>query len=241
MDNADTYLCVFEALKAAGWANDVAVDIQWIGAEKIEKVAESDLDTLFAGFDGIVVPGGWGSRGVEGKIQAAWYALTHDLPYLGLCYGLQMSVIAAARHHGLLEAHTTEVNPDTPDPVITIMEGQQGKESTGGTLRLGNYDCELIPGSLAAKTYKAIKIVERHRHRWECNPSYVGQYESWGIRAVGRNPGTDLVEVIEGINHPYFLASQFHPEFKSRPNRVHPMFNGFIAAAASIAKKSEMR
>jgi CTP synthase len=238
MDNADTYLCVFEALKAAGWANDVAVDIQWIGAEKVEKVAENELDAIFSGFDGVVVPGGWGSRGVEGKIRAAWYALTHGLPYLGLCYGLQMAVIAAARHHGLIDAHTTEVDPNTPDPVITIMEGQQGKVSTGGTLRLGNYDCELKPGSLAAKTYRATKIVERHRHRWECNPKYVDQYESWGIRAVGRNPGTDLVEVIEGVNHPYFLASQFHPEFKSRPNHAHPMFDGFIAAAANVAKKS---
>ena len=241
MDNADTYLCVFEALKAAGWANDVALDIQWIGAEKLEKISEEDLGAILGGYDGIVVPGGWGSRGAEGKIRAAWYALTHDLPYLGLCYGLQMAVIAAARHHGLTEAHTTEVNPETPDPVITILEGQEGKVSTGGTLRLGNYDCTLEPGSLVAKTYKATKIVERHRHRWECNPKYVDQYQSWGINAVGRNPGTGLVEVIEGSNHPFFMASQFHPELKSRPNRPHPMFDGFVAASVSVAKKREIR
>lgn len=238
MDNADTYLCVFEALKAAGWANNVGVDIEWVGAEKLEKVDGAGLGAILRSYDGIVVPGGWGSRGAEGKIRAAQYALDHQLPYLGLCYGLQMAVIAAARRSGLTAANSTEIKSDTPAPVITILEGQTGKENTGGTLRLGNYDCALAPNSLAAKTYKATSIVERHRHRWECNPTYVEQYETWGIKAVGRNPGSGLVEVIEGVGHPYFLASQFHPEFKSRPNRPHPMFDGFIKASREIAKKS---
>ena len=195
------------------------------------------LPKIFAGVDGIVVPGGFGSRGVEGKIRAAWFSLDHKLPYLGLCYGLHMAIIAAARRNGLSKANTTEVDPETPYPVIATMEDQKGKENTGGTMRLGNYDCQLVPHSLTATTYQTTKIVERHRHRYECNSKYVNDYESWGIKAVGYNPKTNLVEVIEAIDHPYFLASQFHPEFKSRPNRPHPMFKGFVHACALVAKK----
>lgn len=223
LDNADTYLCVFEALKAAAWWREVNVDIRWIDAEKL-----ADDTDMLQDVDGIVVPGGFGSRGVEGKIAAAQYALQTKLPYLGLCYGLHMAVIAAARSAGLKDANTTEVEPDTADPVITTMEGQQGKESTGGTMRLGDYNCDLVADSLAAKTYGAERIVERHRHRFECNPKYLDKYESWGLRASGINPDNKLVEVIEAVDHPFFLASQFHPEFKSRPNRAHPMFAGFI-------------
>jgi CTP synthase len=241
MDNADTYMCVFEALRAAGWKNDVAVNIKWVDAVDLEVMTDEQLARALSPLDGIVVPGGWGSRGAEGKIRAAGYALNHKKPFLGLCYGLQMAVIAAARRHGLADASSTEINPSTPNPVITIIEGKKGTENTGGTLRLGNYDCDLEPGSLAARTYQATKLVERHRHRWECNPAYVDQYESWGIKAVGRNPGTGLVEVIEAVGHPYFLASQFHPEFKSRPNRAHPMFDGFVKASLEIAKKSQIR
>ncbi len=227
MDNADTYMCVFEALKSAAWWNDVGIDIQWIDAVSLGEQPTADLSA----YDGIVVPGGFGTRGVDGKIKAAQAALQTKLPYLGLCYGLHMAVIAAARLHGLANANTTEVDPGTTDPLIATMAGQEGKESTGGTMRLGDYDCVLTPGSLAANVYGGNKIVERHRHRYECNATYVDQYESWGIRAVGRNPGTNLVEVIEGIDHPFFLASQFHPEFKSRPIAAHPMFDGFIKAA----------
>lgn len=226
LDNADTYLCVFEALKSAAWWNDVNVDIKWIDAPALD--AGTDIADKLAGFDGIVVPGGFGSRGVDGKIRTAQYALDHKLPYLGLCYGLHMAVIAAARAKGLADANTTEVDPVTTNPVITTMEDQKGKENTGGTMRLGDYDCDLAKGSLARKVYGSEKIVERHRHRYECNPKYVGNYESWGIRAVGTNPQTGLVEVIEGVDHPFFMASQFHPEFKSRPTRPHPMFDGFI-------------
>lgn len=240
LDNADTYICVFEALKAAGWVNDVGVEIRWIDAVKLENMDDSEVADTLTAVDGVVVPGGFGSRGVEGKIRAAWFALEHDLPYLGLCYGLHMAVIAAARRHGLNKANTTEVDPDTPYPVIATMVDQKGKENTGGTMRLGDYKCNLENKSLAAKLYGTTKIVERHRHRYECNPEYVGKYESWGMRAVGHNPQTNLVEVIEGINHPYFLASQYHPEFKSRPNRPHPMFKGFINACTQFAKKREM-
>lgn len=236
LDNADTYLCVFEALRAAGWAHDVAVDIQWIDAEKIEHATQVEIADIFSKVDGIVVPGGFGGRGVEGKIRAASYALQHHLPYLGLCYGLHMAVIAAARLHGLQDANTTEVNPETPHPVIATLPGQEGKESTGGTMRLGDYECAIEPNSLVAHAYQATKVIERHRHRYECNAAYIDQYEKWGIRAVGRNPDTNLVEIIEGVDHPFFLASQFHPEFKSRPNRPHPMFDGFVQAC-QVAKK----
>lgn len=241
LDNADTYICVFEALKAAGWANNVGVEICWIDAVKLETMNNDEVVETFATVDGIVVPGGFGSRGVEGKIRAAWFSLDHQMPYLGLCYGLHMAVIAAARRNGLAKANTTEVDSDTPYPVIATMEDQKGKENTGGTMRLGDYDCQLVPHSLAATIYQTTKIVERHRHRYECNSDYVDKYESWGIRAVGHNPQTGLVEVIEAIDHPYFLASQFHPEFKSRPNRPHPMFRGFVKACAQVAKNKEMR
>ena len=230
LDNSDTYMSVFEAVRAAAWANDVAVEIQWIDAPKLETASDDEVAAELAKVDGIVVPGGFGTRGVEGKIRAAQYALTHKLPYLGLCYGLHMMVIAAARLHGYEDANTTEVNPDTTAAVIDTMEGQKGKENTGGTMRLGDYACHFEAGSLAAKLYGTQDIVERHRHRYEAMGKYVSEYESWGIRASGMNPDNGLVEVIEGVDHPFLMASQYHPEFKSRPNRPHPMFQGFIAA-----------
>jgi len=240
LDNADTYICVFEALKSAGWVNDVGVEISWIDAVKLEGMDDAEVADTLTAVDGIVVPGGFGSRGVEGKIRAAGFALKHGLPYIGLCYGLHMAVIAAARQNGLEKANSAEVDPETPYPVIATMEDQKGKENTGGTMRLGDYKCNLANKSLASRLYGTTNIVERHRHRYECNPDYVSKYESWGLRAVGHNPQTNLVEVIEGIDHPYFLASQYHPEFKSRPNRPHPMFKGFIYACNQFAKKREM-
>jgi CTP synthase len=225
MDNTDTYMSVFEAVKAAAWANDVNVDIKWIDATLFE---DNDAKKLLEDVDGVLVPGGFGQRALEGKIKAAQYCLQNNFPYLGLCLGLQMAVIAAARNNGLADASSEELNPNSKDLVISTMEGQKGKENTGGTMRLGNQNCHLAPGSLATKVYGTTDIVERHRHRYECNNKYRDQYEAWGIRASGINPDNDLVEVIEGINHPFFLASQFHPEFKSRPNHAHPMFDGFI-------------
>ncbi len=229
MDNTDTYMSVFEALKAAAWHNDCNVDITWIDASEFDTPG-SDIVPHIKGYDGIVVPGGFGQRGLEGKIKAAQHALQAKLPYLGLCLGLQMAVIAAARNAGLQDANTFELNPDTKHLIITTMAGQQDKHMTGGTMRLGDYDCQLTKGSLAAETYGTVSIVERHRHRGECNNAYREQYEQWGIRATGINPENDLVEIIEGVDHPFLLASQFHPEFKSRPNRPHPMFAGFIRA-----------
>ncbi|HSX00654.1 MAG TPA: CTP synthase, partial [Candidatus Saccharimonas sp.] len=239
MDNQDTYMCVFEALRAAGWTHDASLTIKWVDAEAIEKgqrVAEA-----LEGVDGIVVPGGFGTRGLEGKIKAAQYALTTDLPYLGLCLGLQMGVIAAARNAGLKDATTEELNPRARHQVISTMASQRGKENTGGTMRLGDYPCVITKGSKAAKAYNATKITERHRHRYECNNDYRPQYEAWGIKAVGASPDGRLVEMIEAINHPFFMASQFHPEFKSRPNRPHPMFDAFVQASLAHQARTATR
>ena len=221
MDNEDTYLSVTEAIRAAGWSEGVGVDIVWINAETC-----SDAD--FEGVDALVVPGGFGERGVEGKVAAATYALEHKKPYLGLCLGLQVAVIAAARRAGLKDANSTEFNPKTKHDVVYIMEGQEGKESTGGTLRLGDYPAHLHKGTLAASTYGASEITERHRHRYEVNQTFKEQIETGGLRISGVSPDGKLVEFVESIDHPYFLATQAHPEFKSRPFKAHPMFIGLL-------------
>ena len=228
MDNTDTYMSVFEALRSAALWNDVDLKIRWIDSEKLKN--DKDIKKAFTNIDGIVVPGGFGSRGLEGKIKSAQFALNQKLPYLGLCLGLQMAVVAAARNAGLKDATSAEMDPKGKELLINTMSGQEGKENTGGTMRLGNYPCVIEKGSLAAKLYGTTNIIERHRHRYECSNDYIDQYESWGIRAVGNSPDGRLVEMIEGIDHPFFLASQFHPEFLSRPNRQHPMFAGFIVA-----------
>jgi CTP synthase len=229
MDNTDTYMSVFEALRSAAWWSNTNIEIQWIDAEHLEE-SSTDIAKELAGLDGVVVPGGFGTRGLEGKIKAARYALKDKVPYLGLCLGLQMAVIAAARNGGLKGATSSELDKHGQDLVIDTMHGQEGMENTGGTMRLGDYDCVLEKGSIAAKCYGTTKIVERHRHRFEAINTYRDRYESWGIKPVGINPDNNLVEIVEGIDHPFFLASQFHPEFKSRPNRPHPMFKGFIEA-----------
>lgn len=232
LDNTDTYMSVFEALRAAAWWNDVQVNIVWVDAEAFDDANNGLAETL-SKFDGIVVPGGFGKRGLEGKIKAASYALQHKLPYLGLCLGLQMAVVAAARLGGIPDATSFEIDANSKHLVINTMSDQKGKEMTGGTMRLGNYDCDVQPGTLAARVYKSEKIIERHRHRGECNNAYRDEYASWGLKASGINPANNLVEIIEAVDHPYFLASQFHPEFKSRPTRPHPMFDGFIKAIAA--------
>lgn len=233
LNNQDTYMSVFEALESAGWSQNHQVDISWIDAESL--TAENVASKL-ADVDGIVVPGGFGTRGLEGKIIAAQYALKAKFPYLGLCLGLQMAVVAAARNAGLSKANTTELDPNTPDPVISTMADQKGKEATGGTMRLGNYECVITPGSLASVVYGTKSVFERHRHRYECNNDYRDRYESWGIRVAGVSPDGNLVEMIEAIDHPFFLSAQSHPEFNSRPNRPQPMFAGFIK---SLIRKSK--
>ena len=224
LDNEDTYISVVEALKAASWHAGVRLEIVWLDAEN---AGESE----FSSVDGLLVPGGFGSRGVEGKIAAADYAMTHGTPYLGICLGLQVAVIAAARRAGLSDANSTEFDPDTAHDVVYIMDGQQGKESTGGTLRLGDYPAKLVPGSHVEQLYGAKKVTERHRHRYEVNQTYLDQITSGGLTISGTSPDGKLVEYVEIADHPYYVATQAHPEFKSRPMRPHPLFAGLIDAA----------
>jgi CTP synthase len=227
IDNADTYMSVFEAIKAAAWHNDCNIDIEWVDGAGFDANAAVVADKL-QDYDGVLVPGGFGQRALEGKIRAAQYALTNKVPYLGLCLGLQMAVVAAARNSGLQHATSEELDSASKTQVISTMADQKGKHSTGGTMRLGDYASKLQKGSLAARVYGTTEIVERHRHRYECNNDYRELYESWGIVASGLSPDGNLVEMIEAIDHPFFLATQAHPEFKSRPHRPHPMFDGFI-------------
>ena len=225
MDNEDTYLSVLEALKAAAWQQKVGVDIVWINAETATK---NDFKKL----DAILVPGGFGMRGIEGKIAAARYALDNNVPYLGICLGLQVAVIAAARKSGLKNANSTEFDPKAEHNVVYIMEGQQGKESTGGTLRLGDYPAILTPKSVIAKTYKSTNIIERHRHRYEVNQTFAESITKGGLAISGTSPDGKLVEFVEAPLNNYFVATQAHPEFKSRPSRAHPLFVGLIKQAA---------
>ena len=227
LNNQDTYMSVFEALRAAAWANDVGLEIVWVDAEALETKSEK---ALLKGLDGILVPGGFGSRGVEGKVKAANYAFMQKIPYLGLCLGLQVAIIAAARRYGHKDANSTEFNPDAIDQVVHTMNDQKGKENTGGSMRLGNYECVLQPKTKARQLYGAEKIIERHRHRYEANNFYRDQYDSWGIKASGLSPDGNLVEMIEAVEHPFYVATQAHPEFRSRPYRAHPLFYGFINA-----------
>lgn len=227
LDNEDSYFSVVEALRAAGWSHGVSVEISWVDAEAIEK-GTLKLSQLKKQVDGIVVPGGFGSRGVEGKITAADWALKHNVPYLGLCLGMQVAAIAAVRQVGVKNANSTEFDPNTTEPVISTMDDQIGKEGTGGTMRLGNYECSLVKGTHTQKAYGKSVAFERHRHRYEFNSRYKPQLESAGLSVSGVWKKGDLVEIIEKTDHPFFIASQFHPEFTSRPNRPQPLFKEFI-------------
>lgn len=222
IDNTDTYLSVTEALKAAAWKVGVKLKIVWINAEE---ATETDFETV----DGIVVPGGFGVRGVEGKISAATYCLEHDKPYLGLCLGMQTAVIAAARRGGLAKANSEEF-AETDENVVYIMEGQKGKESTGGTMRLGDYPAKLVAGSKIADIYGTAKVIERHRHRYEVNQKFLKEIEKGGLVVAGTSPDGKLVEFVEAPDCKYFVATQAHPEFRSRPYRAHPLFEGLIKA-----------
>ena len=226
--NEDTYICVTEALKAAAAWNDVNLDLVWINAEQ---ATEKDFENV----DGLVVPGGFGLRGVEGKIKAATYALENNKPYLGLCLGLQAACIAAARRAGLPGAGSEEflADEDFKKPrdfknVIYIMEGQKGKESTGGTMRLGDYPASLKKGSKTTEIYGSTKVIERHRHRYEVNQAYLKDIEKGGLIVSGTSPDKSLIEFVEAPENPFFIATQAHPEFKSRPLNVHPLFYNFI-------------
>lgn len=233
LENEDTYISVIEALKSAAWKNSVNLETTWVNAEKI---SAQNASFELSKYDGLLVPGGFGSRGVEGKITAANYAFDQKKPYLGLCLGLQVAVIAAARRAGLKSANSTEINPKTKYPVVTTMHGQDDVLGTGGTMRLGSYPCKLEKSTLALKIYGKNIIKERHRHRFEVNNEYREVIKKGGLILSGLSPDGKLVEIVEGSNHPFYLASQFHPEYISRPFSAHPMFDGFISALKKSSK-----
>ena len=227
----DAYISVAESLKHAGYKLNKKIKINWVDSESLEKES-ANLKEVFKNSKGILVPGGFGSRGIEGKIKAINYARVNKIPFLGICLGMQLAVIEFARNVCSLEdANSTEFNPLCKNPVIDLMESQKAIINMGGTLRLGNYECSLVKDTLAYKDYKEDIILERHRHRYEFNNNYKELLESKGMVFSGFNTKANLVEIIELPNHPHFIASQFHPEFKSRPTKPHPLFMSFIEAA----------
>lgn len=231
----DAYLSVVESLIHGGIANEADVTIKWFDSE--EFTHEATTVAALSQADGIIVPGGFGDRGIEGMILAAQYARTHNVPYFGICLGMQIQVIEHARHVLHMEdANSTEMNPTTTHPVIDLMPDQNGVV-LGGTLRLGKFRCALTEGSIAQKAYKSQEIWERHRHRYEFNNKYRKEFENSTLLLAGVNPERNLVEIVEQKNHPWMVGVQFHPEFKSRPNRAHPLFREFIAA--SVANKEK--
>lgn len=238
---SDAYISVIEAVKHAAYHNHVKPQIDWISSEIFEKNPEK-LEDLKK-YDGIVIPGGFGSRGIEGKIKAIEFLRKNKIPFLGLCYGMQLAVIEYARNVlGLKDANTTEVNRNTKNPVIDIMPEQKKNledGNYGATMRLGSYPAALKKGSLANKAYGAVKISERHRHRWEVNPKYIERLEKAGLVFSGKSPDGKLMEITElpQSMHPFFMASQFHPELKTSPLEGHPMFNEFIKAGQKLKKK----
>ncbi len=232
----DAYISVTEALHHAGIANEAAVKIQWVNAEEIES-EDTDLSEVFVGCKGILVPGGFGDRGVEGKIRAIHYARKNRIPFLGLCLGMQCAVIEFARHVcGMEDAHSTEFNPETEHPVIALMDSQLGVVDKGGTMRLGAYPCKTMEGTHTAEAYGQPEVQERHRHRFEFNNDYREKLTSAGMVIAGTLPDDSLVEVVEVKDHPWFVGCQFHPELKSRPNHPHPLFREFVKAALGEAQ-----
>ena len=227
----DAYLSVKEALKHAGYKYNTKVKVKWVDSEELEK-SKVSLKDIFKNTKGILVPGGFGSRGIEGKIKAIEYARVNKIPFLGICLGMQLAVIEFARHVcGIEDASSTEFDELCKNPIIDLMSDQKAIINMGGTLRLGNYDCHLVKDTLAYKDYKEDVIKERHRHRYEFNNKYKEILEKNGLVFSGINKESDLMEIIELPNHPHFIASQFHPEFKSRPNKCHPLFDSFIKAS----------
>ncbi len=233
----DAYISVVESLKHGGLAHKSNVEIKWVDSETVTK---ENVEEILGDVSGIIVPGGFGDRGTDGMLHAIRYARENNVPFLGLCLGMQLSIVEFARNVcGFRDAHSIELDPQTTHPVIHLMPEQDGVEDIGGTLRLGAYPCKLDEGSLARKVYGAEEISERHRHRYEVNNYYREDLEKAGMRLSGLSPDGRIVEMCEIPTHPWFLATQAHPEFKSRPNRPHPLFAGFIGAA--IEKSEDKR
>ena len=235
---SDSYISVIESIKHACWAHNRSANLTWVDSEEFEKHPET-ISSLLA-FDGILVPGGFGSRGVEGIMKAIQFAREKQIPYFGLCYGMQLACVEFARNVlGLKQAHTFEINPKTPDPIIQINPSQAKnirENRYGSTMRLGSYDCLLQKGSKALKAYGEGLVSERHRHRYEFNNVYREGLQKAGLQIVGVNPETDLVEIVELKDHPFFVGVQFHPEFQSWPIRPHPLFKAFVATAIKTKK-----
>jgi CTP synthase len=230
----DSYKSLHEALVHGGLANDVKVDLSYVDSEEI---TAQNVESKLTGFDAVLVPGGFGDRGTEGKIQAIKYVRENDIPFFGICLGMQLAAIEFARHVcGVAGATSEEFRPDGEDLVIHIMPDQLKVKQKGATMRLGAYPCKLAAGSLASEVYDALEISERHRHRFEVNNAYREQLEQHGLRLSGLSPDGRLVEMLELPNHPYFLGCQFHPEFKSKPHAAHPLFVRFVAQGAERAK-----
>jgi len=240
-DLVDSYKSVHEALIHGGIANDVGVDIRWISSDLVTSAERAG--ELLGPVHGLLVPGGFGVRGVEGMVEAIRWARERGLPFFGICLGMQVSVIEFARHKcNLDDSHSSEFAPECADPVISLMESQQHITDMGGTMRLGAYPCRLKPGSLVAETYNASDISERHRHRYEFSNAYRDLFEKHGVRFSGLSPDGSLVEIIELPDHPWFVGCQFHPELKSRPTRPHPLFAGFVGAALQAKRvRGDMR
>ncbi len=239
-DYVDSYKSVAEALIHGGIANDVGVEIAWTSSDLFTDAARAK--ELMAGFDGLLVPGGFGVRGVEGMVEAIKAARETKTPFFGICLGMQIAIIEFARNVcGLDDSNSSEFAPECSNPVISLLESQQGVKDMGGTMRLGSYACRLKPGSRAAEIYGQPEISERHRHRYEVSNQYRDQFTAAGMRLSGLSPDGSLVEMIELAEHPHFVACQFHPELRSRPTRPHPLFSAFVAAAAKHATVSPAR
>jgi CTP synthase len=235
---SDSYLSIVEALKHGGIPNGAQVKIVWVNSEQLESL--NDLEPVFRDVHGIVVPGGFGSRGIEGKIRAIQYARENKIPFLGLCLGLHCATIEFARNVlGLKGANSTEFDEKAKDPVIDLLPEQKKVKEKGGTMRLGAYPCKIKKNTLLHAAYKKDQVEERHRHRFEFNNEYRDAFVAKGMVLSGIYPAANLVEVIELKEHPWFLATQFHPEFKSRPNRPHPLFVNFVAAASLRLEEQE--
>ncbi|SFI67685.1 CTP synthase [Thermoflavimicrobium dichotomicum] len=231
----DAYMSVVEALRHAGFESDTEIDVKWVNSEEVN---DENVAGLLSDVDGILVPGGFGDRGIEGKITAIRYARENRIPFLGICLGMQMACVEGARNLlNLKEAQSAEIAPETPYPIIDLLPEQKEIEELGGTMRLGLYPCKLQPDSLAYQAYGTDVVYERHRHRYEFNNEYRKQMESVGYVFSGTSPDGRLVEIVEYKDHPWFVASQFHPEFKSRPNRPQPLFRDFVAAALKLKQK----
>lgn len=225
----DAYLSVYEALLHGGYALDAKVEITWIDSENIEKTSAAEL---LENLDGIVIPGGFGKRGTAGKMEAIRHARENNIPFLGICYGMHLAAVEFATNVcGLTGASSTEIEPDTPYPIISLLEEQKQITQKGGTMRLGHYSCAILKDTKTFNLYQKDAIIERHRHRYEFNNKYKETLEQEGMVFAGQNPKRGLMEIMELPDHPYFIGVQFHPEFTSRPNRAHPLFRGLIEAA----------